>query len=107
LKKGSYKTQPAPLHPEHEISDPSGHRATVALCVDFLRCQSSDAMDLGLAIADSIPDATTLWLFREKLPKAGLIEKLFDPFDQHLAANGYMARGGRSFCAGADAAEQS
>jgi len=29
LKKGSYKTQPAPLHPEHEISDPSGHRATV------------------------------------------------------------------------------
>jgi hypothetical protein len=46
LKKGSYKTQPAPLHPEHEISDPSGHRATVALCVDFLRCQSSDAMEV-------------------------------------------------------------
>ena len=33
---------------------------------------------LGLAIEDSIPDATTLWLFREKLAKAGLIEKLFD-----------------------------
>src|SRR5512133_1701586 len=31
---------------------------------------------------DSIPDATTLWLFREKLAKAGLIEKLFDRFDQ-------------------------
>jgi hypothetical protein len=29
LKKDSYKTQPAPLQPEHEISDPSGHRATV------------------------------------------------------------------------------
>ena len=29
---------------------------------------------LGLAIEDSIPDATTLWLFREKLAKAGLIE---------------------------------
>ena len=26
---------------------------------------------LGLAIEDSIPDATTLWLFREKLAKAG------------------------------------
>src|SRR6478752_358810 len=50
---------------------------------------------LGLAIADSIPDATTLWLFREKLAKAGLIEKLFDRFDQHLAAKGYMARGGQ------------
>ena len=27
----------------------------------------------GLAIEDSIPDATTLWLFREKLAKAGPI----------------------------------
>ena len=50
---------------------------------------------LGLGIEDSIPDATTLWLFREKLAKAGLIEKLFDRFDQHLAAKGYMARGGQ------------
>ena len=50
---------------------------------------------LGLAIEDSIPDSTTLWLFREKLAKAGLIEKLFDCFDQHLAAKGYMARGGQ------------
>ena len=50
---------------------------------------------LGLAMEDSIPDATTLWLFREKLAKAGLIEKLFDRFDQHLAAKGYMARGGQ------------
>jgi transposase, IS5 family len=50
---------------------------------------------LRLAIEDSIPDATTLWLFREKLAKAGLIEKLFGRFDQHLAAKGYMARGGQ------------
>ena len=50
---------------------------------------------LGLAIEDSIPDATTLWLFREKLAKAALIEQLFDRFDQHLAAKGYMARGGQ------------
>ena len=50
---------------------------------------------LGLAIEDSIPDATTLWLFREKLAKAGVIETLFDRFDQHLAAKGYMARGGQ------------
>src|SRR4029453_18968232 len=28
-------------------------------------------------------------------PKAGLVEKLFDCFDQHLAAKGYMARGGQ------------
>src|SRR3982074_515577 len=48
-----------------------------------------------LRLEDSIPDATTVWLFREKLAKAGLIEKLFECFDQHLAARGYMARGGQ------------
>src|SRR3954464_13003205 len=50
---------------------------------------------LRLGIEDSFPDATTLWLFREKLAKAALIEKLFGRFDQHLAAQGYMARGGQ------------
>ena len=50
---------------------------------------------LRLGIEDGIPDATTLWLFREKLAKAGVIEKLFERFDQHLAAQGYMARGGQ------------
>jgi transposase, IS5 family len=50
---------------------------------------------LRLGLEDRIPDATTLWLFREKLAEAGLIEKLFERFDQHLAAQGYMARGGQ------------
>src|SRR3977135_306008 len=50
---------------------------------------------LRLGIEDGIPDATTLWLFREKLAKAGVVEKLFERFDQHLAAQGYMARGGQ------------
>src|SRR3954471_12826104 len=50
---------------------------------------------LRLGIEDGIPDAPTLWLLREKLAKAGLIEKLFARFDQHLAAQGYMARGGQ------------
>jgi IS5 family transposase len=50
---------------------------------------------LRLGIEDSIPDATTLWLYREKLAKAGLIEELFERFDQHLAAQGYIARGGQ------------
>jgi IS5 family transposase len=64
---------------------------------------------LRLGIEDSIPDATTLWLYREKLAKAGLIEMLFDRFDQHLAAQGYIARGGQiidATRAGAEAAQQ-
>src|SRR3974377_2391873 len=50
---------------------------------------------LGLGIEDGIPDGTTLWLFRETLSKAGLIEKLFERFGQHLEAKGYIARGGQ------------
>jgi len=50
---------------------------------------------LRLGIEDRIPDGTTLWSFREALAKAGLIEKLFDRFGQHLEAKGYIARGGQ------------
>src|SRR6476619_6833002 len=50
---------------------------------------------LGLGIEDGIPDGTTLWLFRETLAKAGLVEKLFERFGQHLEAKGYIARGGQ------------
>ena len=42
-------------------------------------------LDLGLE--DAVPDATTIWLFREALVEAGLINKLFDHFGQHLQAN--------------------
>jgi transposase, IS5 family len=50
---------------------------------------------LELGIEDRIPDGTTLWLFREKLSKAELIEKLFAQFGRHLEAKGYIARGGQ------------
>ena len=50
---------------------------------------------LGLGFEDGIPDGTTLWLFREKLAKAGLIERLFERFGRHLEAKGYIARGGQ------------
>jgi transposase, IS5 family len=50
---------------------------------------------LQLGIEDSIPDDTTLWLFRETLAKSGLIEKLFECFGPHLEAKGYIARGGQ------------
>lgn len=50
---------------------------------------------LALGIEDRIADGTTLWLFREKLAKAGLIEKLFAQFGRHLEAKGYIARGGQ------------
>jgi transposase, IS5 family len=50
---------------------------------------------LRLGFEDSVPDGTTLWLLRETLAKAGLIERLFERFGQHLEAKGYIARGGQ------------
>jgi IS5 family transposase len=46
---------------------------------------------LGLGIEDGIPDGTTLWLFRETLVKAGLIEKLFERFGQRHDRAGSQA----------------
>jgi IS5 family transposase len=61
--------------------------------------QVSDRMSftrfLRLGIEDRVPDGTTLWLFRETLGKAGLIERLFKRFSRHLEAKGYFARGGQ------------
>jgi transposase, IS5 family len=38
-----------------------------------------------------VPDANDHLLFREALAEAGLIEKLFGRFGQHLGAKGYIA----------------
>src|SRR5467141_2279608 len=50
---------------------------------------------LDLELEDPVPDATTICLFREALAQAGLIDKLFERFGQHLEAEGYIARGGQ------------
>lgn len=49
---------------------------------------------LGLTPERKIPDAKTLWLFRETLKEAGLIEKLFATFEACLAQRGYTAQKG-------------
>jgi IS5 family transposase len=50
---------------------------------------------LGLSLSDRIPDARTIWLFREKLTKAGVIQTLFDRLDDALRASGYIAMSGQ------------
>ena len=50
---------------------------------------------LGLHISQKVPDATTIWLFRKDLIKAGIVEELFAAFDAHLRANGFMAMQGQ------------
>ena len=50
---------------------------------------------LGLSLGDRVPDATTIWLFRERLVKAGAIKRLFDRFDQVVRDAGYIAMAGQ------------
>lgn len=50
---------------------------------------------LGLHIGSKVPDATTIWRFREDLIVEGIIEELFDAFDAHLRERGFMAMKGQ------------
>jgi transposase, IS5 family len=55
---------------------------------------------LGLSLADRVPDANSIWNFREALTRAPLdggpaIEALFRRFDAQLRAAGYIAMGGQ------------
>lgn len=50
---------------------------------------------LGLGLSDRVPDARTIWLFREKLTRADAIKGLFERFDGALRASGYIAMSGQ------------
>src|SRR5271167_3229017 len=55
---------------------------------------------LGLGLADTVPDANTIWIFREALTRARIagkpaIEVLFERFDGVLSAAGFLAMSGQ------------
>ena len=50
---------------------------------------------LGLTLSDQVSDAKTIWFFREQLIKAGVIEKLFVLFNEHLNNEGPIAHKGK------------
>lgn len=50
---------------------------------------------LGFGLSDRVPDANTIWLFREALTKTGAMEALFRRFDASLRQAGYLAMGGQ------------
>ena len=61
----------------------------------FLRDRLTWMRFLGLGLGDPVPDANTIWTFREVLTKAGAIEPLFALFDQALRTAGYLAMSGQ------------
>ena len=55
---------------------------------------------LGLGLADPVPDANTIWTFREALTRATLrgrpaIEVLFGAYEAALNSAGFLAMGGQ------------
>lgn len=50
---------------------------------------------LGLHLCSKVPDATTVWRFREDLMEANIVDALFEKFDNHLRVNGFAARKGQ------------
>src|SRR3954452_18456093 len=62
---------------------------------DQIRDRLSFMRFLGLGLADRVPDATTVWRYREKLAQAGLVEALFEAFNAHLKSRGDLAMGGQ------------
>jgi len=50
---------------------------------------------LGQGLADGVPDANTIWTFREALKKAGAIDALFRRFDEALRSEGFLAMSGQ------------
>ena len=50
---------------------------------------------LGLGLEERVPDATTVWLFREQLQKQVLVAALFEQFESYLQQAGYQAKDGQ------------
>ena len=49
---------------------------------------------LGLSLGDQVPDAKTIWLFRDTLVKAGTMEELFNSFSLQLEQKGIVSHKG-------------
>jgi IS5 family transposase len=61
----------------------------------YLRDRLTWMRFLGLGLGDPVPDANTIWTFREALTKTGAVARLFALFDQQLRAAGYLAMSGQ------------
>src|SRR6202451_3952182 len=73
----------------------ASHTLSDERCEYLIRDRLSFMRFLGLGLADPVPDANTIWNFREALKRAGAVEVLFQRFDASLRAAGYLAMGGQ------------
>jgi IS5 family transposase len=78
----------------------SMHSLSDERCEYLIKDRLSFMRFLGLGLADPVPDANTIWTFREALTRAKIdgkptVEALFLRFDAMVKACGYLAMGGQ------------
>ena len=65
---------------------------------DEMEYQLNDRMSFcrfaGIKLGDEVPDAKTIWLFRDNLSKSGIIDKLFGIFNEKLEKANLITRAG-------------
>lgn len=74
-------------------------QALYGLSDDAVEYQVRDRLSfmrfLGLGLEDRVPDAKTIWLYREALNKDGTARTLFETFEAYLRKQGYLAMSGQ------------
>ena len=70
------------------------HTLSDERCEYLIRDRLSFMRFLGLGLADPVPDANTIWTYREALKRAGVVDTLFRRFDAALRVVGYLAMSG-------------
>jgi IS5 family transposase len=71
------------------------HTLSDERCEYLIRDRLSFMRFLGLGLADAVPDANTIWNYREALKRAGAVDRLFQRFDAALREAGYLAMSGQ------------
>src|SRR3954453_3185019 len=71
------------------------HTLSDERCEYLIRDRLSFMRFLGLGLTDPVPDANTIWTFREALKRADVVDALFQRFAGALRTTGYLAMSGR------------
>ena len=71
------------------------HTLSDERCEYLIRDRLSFMRFLGIGLVDPVPDANTIWNYREALKRAGAVDRLFQRFDAALRSAGYLAMSGQ------------
>jgi len=71
------------------------HSLSDERCEYLIKDRLSFMRFLGLGLAETVPDANTIWTFCEALKKADAVDALFARFDAALRETGFLAMSGQ------------